>query len=50
MESITLEEIPEDCDMLIINGPTMDFTEEETTMIDNFLQISDILQDLDWTL
>lgn len=38
MESITLEEIPEDCDMLIINGPTMDFTEEETTMIENYLK------------
>ncbi len=31
-------EIPKDCDMLIINGPTTDISEGERTVIDNYIK------------
>lgn len=34
----TAESIPDDCDVLLINGPTTDFTEDEVTMIENYLK------------
>ena len=38
LATVSAEKIPEDCDMLIINGPTSDFTEEETTMMEDYLK------------
>jgi ABC-2 type transport system permease protein len=38
LTSVSAEEIPEDCDMLLINGPTNDFTEDEVTMIEDYLK------------
>lgn len=38
LTSVSVEEIPEDCDMLLINGPENDFTEEEVAMIEDYLQ------------
>ncbi len=38
LATVSAEKIPEDCDMLIINGPISDFTEEETTMLEDYLK------------
>lgn len=38
LTSVSVEEIPEDCDMLLINGPTRDFTEDEVTMMEEYLK------------
>ncbi len=35
--TLTQEAIPEDCDILYINSPEKDFTDEETTMIKDYL-------------
>lgn len=37
INTLTEETIPEDCDILLINGPTQDFMEEEVTMIKEYL-------------
>ncbi len=36
-ETLTAEAIPEDCDILFINSPANDYTEDEVTMIKNYL-------------
>lgn len=37
LNTLTGEVIPEDCDILLINGPQHDFTKEETSMIREYL-------------
>jgi len=37
IKTISATSIPEDCGILYVNAPTTDFTEEETTMIKNYL-------------
>lgn len=36
--SLMQTEIPDDCDLLMINAPTTDFTEDEKTMLSSYLQ------------
>ncbi|BBF44112.1 mucin 2 precursor [Lachnospiraceae bacterium KM106-2] len=38
LKTLTEKSIPSDCDILLINGPTTDFTDDETTMIKKYLQ------------
>lgn len=38
LTTVSAEEIPEDCSMLLINGPTSDFTEDEVAMIEEYLK------------
>lgn len=38
LATLTVSEIPEDCDILVINGPTADLTDAEITMIKVYLQ------------
>ena len=38
LNTMMKEEIPEDCELLILNGPTTDLTGDEKTMISNYLQ------------
>lgn len=38
LATLTAEEIPEDCDILFINAPYTDFTEEETALIRAYLE------------
>lgn len=38
LTTVSTEEIPEDCDMLLINGPLNDFTEDEVAMIEEYLK------------
>jgi ABC-2 type transport system permease protein len=37
LQTLTLERIPEDSDILIINAPTVDFSDAETEMIKNYM-------------
>ena len=37
LNTLTEESIPEDCDILLINGPTQDLMEAEVTMIEEYL-------------
>lgn len=37
LATLTVEEIPDDCDILVINGPTSDFTDDEITMLRVYL-------------
>ncbi|MBR3772771.1 MAG: Gldg family protein [Clostridium sp.] len=37
LATLTVSEIPEDCDILVINGPTADFTDAEITMLKVYL-------------
>ena len=37
LATLTVDEIPEDCDILVINGPTADFTDNELKMIRVYL-------------
>ena len=37
LKTLTVDEIPEDCDILVINGPTADFTDNELKMIRVYL-------------
>lgn len=37
LETRTADSVPEDCDVLMINGPTTDYTEEEVTFIKEYL-------------
>lgn len=37
LTTLTAESIPEDCSILLINGPTSDFLEDEITMIKEYL-------------
>jgi ABC-2 type transport system permease protein len=37
LETLTQSSVPEDCDILYINSPQKDFTEEETTMLKDYL-------------
>lgn len=37
LATLSTDSIPEDCDMLYINAPQKDFSDEETTMIKNYL-------------
>ncbi len=37
LQTLSVESIPEDCKVLYINTPTTDFTEEETSMIKDYL-------------
>lgn len=37
LKTLTVSEIPEDCDVLVINGPTVDFTDAEITMLKLYL-------------
>lgn len=37
LATLTVDEIPEDCDILVINGPTADFTDDELKMIRVYL-------------
>lgn len=37
LQTATISEIPEDCDILFINAPDTDFKEEEVTMIKDYL-------------
>lgn len=38
LDTISAKEIPGDCSVLLINGPTHDFTKEETSMIMSYLK------------
>ena len=38
LTTVTAESIPQDCDILFINSPEKDFSEEETTVIENYLK------------
>lgn len=38
LATLTVSEIPEDCDILVINGPTSDLTNDEVKMIKVYLQ------------
>jgi ABC-2 type transport system permease protein len=37
IKTVSAESIPQDCDILYINAPTVDFSEEEATMIKDYL-------------
>lgn len=37
LKTSTVKSIPKDCDILLINAPTSDFTDEETKMVKDFL-------------
>lgn len=37
LQTLTVEEIPEDCDVLIINSPTLDFSDSETEVIKGYM-------------
>ncbi len=37
LQTMSVESIPEDCNVLYINSPTTDFSEEETTMLKDYL-------------
>lgn len=37
LKTVTVSEIPEDCDILVINGPTTDLSDEEVRMIKVYL-------------
>lgn len=50
LELLTANEIPEDCDILLINGPTSDFTDHEKEMILNYLKTGgDAIINLEYT-
>lgn len=38
LKTISTKEIPKDCEILLINGPSNDFAEEETKMITTYLE------------
>jgi len=38
LSTLSSEQIPEDCKMLLIVGPTMDYTEDEVAMIEEYLK------------
>lgn len=37
LQTLTVEQIPEDCDVLVINGPKLDFSDAETEMIKQYM-------------
>jgi ABC-2 type transport system permease protein len=37
LATLTTDSIPEDCSLLLINGPTTDYSEEEVTMVKDYL-------------
>jgi ABC-2 type transport system permease protein len=38
ISTLSVKEIPEDCQLLLINGPTFDFTEDEMNMVKEYLE------------
>lgn len=38
LETLSVKSVPEDCDILLVNGPSYDFTEDEYKMISSYLE------------